>query len=136
MITLSDYVGTWSNSIDWNGERQDNAINLLAAVNPFLAYYEAITGNKIIINRITNSQVSGEVYGGFRPQECPIGAPDSAHKQGLAVDVYDPDGKIDAYITDEILEEHGLYREAPESTLHWCHLTIRAPHSGNRTFIP
>jgi hypothetical protein len=57
-------------------------------------------------------------------------------KQGRAVDVYDPDGHLDAWITDDILEDFGLYREHPDSTSTWCHLTDRAPGSGHRTFWP
>jgi len=52
------------------------------------------------------------------------------------VDVADGNGKLDETITDALLEAHGLYREHPEATPGWCHLTTRAPKSGRRTFYP
>jgi hypothetical protein len=54
----------------------------------------------------------------------------------MAVDIYDPQNKLDDYLTDEILTKFDLYREAPESTLGWCHLGTRMPGSGHRTFKP
>lgn len=88
------------------------------------------------INPRTHTYVAGETYGGFRPQDCPQGAPHSSHKQGQAVDIYDPDNALDNYVTDAILEAYGLYREAPSATLRWCHLSDRPPGSGKRTFQP
>ena len=46
------------------------------------------------------------------------------------------DAALDNWITDAILERHGLYREAPLATQRWCHLTDRAPGSGRRSFSP
>ena len=54
----------------------------------------------------------------------------------LAVDIFDPKNEIDGAITDQLLIAHELYREHPAATKGWCHLTTRAPHSGNRSFLP
>ena len=143
MITLGDYFGRWVNHVDATPERRANAENLLAA----LATFEAallLADIDLPTNPITKSCVSGASYGGFRPQICPVGADHSAHKDGLACDLYDPDGKVDQYIDtftlrlggNSLLEECGLYREAPASTPGWCHLSIKAPPSGKRTFQP
>lgn len=135
MITLADYLGKWQYSADVNDVVVGNAQNLLSKVNTLLDRYET-EGNVLQNNPATGTLVSGEEFGGFRPQECPIGAPQSAHKQGRAVDIYDPRGSLDDWLNDTLLAIYGLYREAPESTHGWCHLTDRAPGSGRRTFNP
>lgn len=144
MILLAEYVGPWAGSKDWTPEHQRNAVNLLKPVNHLLARYEAETGGKISINPATKSQVSGSVYGGFRPLSCRIGSSLSSHKEARGVDVFDEGNLLDLWLTDEILEQEGLYREHPSSTYlgsdgkphPWCHLTDRAPPSGHRTFYP
>jgi len=129
---MEQYVGVHADSPDWTEQRQENAQKLLVQVNAL----EESCDFDWPINPATKSQVSGQTYGGFRPQDCPQGAPHSSHKEGLAVDVYDPQNTLDGALTDEILEQFELYREAPQSTPHWCHLTIRPPGSGKRTFQP
>ncbi len=135
MISLDQYFGSFLHHHEVTEEMFDNAEKLLDAVGKLLAF----AGHDNIplpINPTTDSQISGEHYGGFRPQDCPIGARTSAHKQALAIDIYDPHGDLDKWLNDGMLEVCGLYRESPVATDGWCHLTVRAPHSGNRTFIP
>lgn len=60
------------------------------------------------------------------------GATRSAHLTGEAVDLFDPRGKLQALITDELLEKHGLYREDPDRTPGWVHLQTRPTNA--RTF--
>ena len=88
----------------------------------------------------TGSSVSGSKGGagdgGFRLQTATTGAATSSHKEARAVDVYDPKGELDDIITDALLMAYGLYREAPDATPGWSHLTTRAPKSGRRTFVP
>lgn len=137
MITIDQYVGEWKNSPDWTQERCDNAWKMLLAVNGLMTI--ALPSAVVFrINPKTNSQVSGETYGGFRPQSCPIGAPKSSHKEGLAVDIYDPDGAIDAWCmaNQDVLKANGIYIEHPDSTPGWSHWTIRAPGSGHTVFYP
>jgi hypothetical protein len=135
MITIAEYAGKWIDHKDFNTERQNNASALLRQVNLLLNAAER-DGVELKTNPVTNSMLSGTQYGGFRPQSCPIGAPQSSHKLGMAIDVYDPQGLIDAWINDGILTQYQLYREAPAYTKGWCHLSTKPPKSGRRTFIP
>ena len=135
MITIKDYFGKWMTNKDVTDPVRENAKELIARVNMLLDWYRK-TGGELHYNPCTGNCVSGETFGGFRPQFCTIGAPASAHKTGMAVDVYDPDGKLDDWITDSILETVNLYREAPSATAGWTHLSIRAPKSGKRSFLP
>jgi hypothetical protein len=100
--------------------------------------YAMDDGVNFPVNPRTGSCVSGETYGGFRPQSCPIGSPKSSHKEGMAVDIYDPKGEIDNWCMENLnrLEECGLYLEHPSKTVHWCHVSTRAPGSGRRVFMP
>ena len=135
MITLEQYFGPYCTHPDAGAGMYQAADAMLEKVNGLLAQAEA-DAVPLPVNPKTGSQVSGTENGGFRPQACPIGAPKSAHKQARAVDVYDPGGELDGWLTDEILTAHGLYREHPDDTQGWCHLSDKAPGSGKRTFKP
>jgi hypothetical protein len=137
MISLSQYVGVHINSPDWTPKRKANAIRLLAACSLLEARLISM-GVRFPTNSKTVSQISGEIYGGFRPQSCPIGASKSSHKEGLAVDRYDPLGEIDEALEShpELLNEFGIYIEHPEKTIGWSHWTIKAPGSGKYIFYP
>ncbi len=135
MITVSQYFGPWNDHKDVTEARRENADALLTDVNRLLNAAEQV-GIKVPINPNTGSQVSGTTYGGFRPQLCPQGAPNSSHKEADGIDIYDPQNRLDDWINDDILEVYGLYREHPDSTHTWCHLTKRAPRSGRRSFFP
>lgn len=135
MISLPEYFGPWEDSPDATDERHQAALAMLEKVNPLLEEAET-NGVELKINPHTGTLVSGQTYGGFRPQDCPQGAPHSSHKEARAVDVYDPSGALDRWLTDELLEKHGLYRESPDATSGWCHLSDKAPGSGKRTFHP
>ena len=135
MIALVDYFGNWFDDPDATDEVKAAARELLDRVNPLLEEAEA-HGVEIQTNPRTKTCIAGETYGGFRPQSCTQGAPHSSHKLGRAVDIYDPDNALDRYVTDAILESHGLYREAPSATKSWCHLSDKMPPSQHRTFFP
>lgn len=137
MITLTDYFAGYKDG-GYTKEHVDNAQRLLAMVNALLLTAHDGGGVNLPTNPATNTLVSGEKNGGWRPQSCPIGAPNSAHKVGQAVDVYDPAGDLDTWCMDNLdkLENVGLYLEDPGSTRGWSHLSTRAPHSGNRVFFP
>ena len=137
VFTMDDLVGPWKDSPDWTQERQANATKLIAACTKLQEALEA-DGIHFPLNPHTGTTISGETYGGFRPQDCPIGAPDSAHKQGLAVDRYDPNEQIDQYLLRrvDLLTQFGIYIEAPSSTPGWSHWSIRAPGSGHHIFYP
>ena len=137
MITLPQYFGPYADHPDVNAVRKANAAKLLVACSRLQERMEA-AGIVFRDSPTTRSGVSGEGNGGFRPQDCPIGAPNSSHKEGLAVDRYDPDGAIDGWCMDhrDVLAECGIYIEHPSKTIHWSHWTIRAPGSGSRVFMP
>lgn len=137
MITLEEYFGKWIEHPDATDARKENARKLLTACTKLeaLARIDCVQFRQ---NPTTHSQISGSQYGGFRPQEYALGAAHSAHKEGLAVDIYDPDGKIDAWCmaNQEKLKQCGIYIEHPYATLSWSHWTIRPPASGNTVFYP
>jgi len=137
MFTLADYVGPHADSPDWNEERQDNANALILACTKLQSLLEAENVH-FPLNPKTGTTISGETYGGFRPQDCPIGAPGSAHKEGLAVDRYDPGDLIDQFLLRrvDLLNQCGIYIEAPSTTPGWSHWTIRSPASGHVIFYP
>lgn len=81
------------------------------------------------------------VSSGYRPgayNKAAGGAPNSAHALCLACDFHDLDGQLDAWCESnlDVLAKCGLYLENPPQTPGWCHLTVRAPASGHRIFIP
>lgn len=135
MISIDEYFAGYPRHPEIGIGMKANAYEMLKKVNALLDWAES-EGWIPQINPATGTQVSGKTDGGWRPQSCPTGAPNSAHKQARAVDIFDPDNSLDSLITDDVLEDFGLYREAPEATHGWCHLTDRAPASGRRTFNP
>lgn len=142
MITVSDYFKAYRNthSHEITQEFEINAELLLDSVNLLLEECKLL-GWSPQINPHTGTYISGQDNGGWRPQNCPIGAPKSSHKQARGVDIADADGSLDEVITDPLLKKYGLFREAPGSTPGWTHLTDRPPGSWTqstaiRTFFP
>lgn len=136
-ITLFQYVGVHLHSPDWTPERQANTAELLTRVTALQLHMENL-GVKFPLNPVTGTCISGWTFGGFRPQNCPAGAPKSTHKDGKGLDIYDPAGDIDYWIVTnrESLEPFQLWFESPANTPKWSHWQSVAPHSGNRIFIP
>ena len=136
MITKAQYFGSKKYTI----EHEANADMLLAQVNVLLHQAELAGVYDYEIDKDTNSQISGSKGGagdgGYRLPDSTTGSPSSSHKEGKGVDVYDPENKLDDWLTDWKLESVGLYREHQDWTPGWCHLTTRAPKSKRRTFIP
>lgn len=137
MITLAQYFGPWLTHKDATDSAKKNAAELLKRCAALES--EMVSAGVVFrVNPATQSGVSGNTFGGFRPQSCPQGAPQSAHKTGEAVDRYDPDGKIDGWLiaNPDALERHNLYIEHPSATNGWSHWSTRAPKSGKRIFFP
>lgn len=135
MITLAQYLGQHSKAA--TPAHRKNAAALLVAVEAL--YVEAVLdGVEFPVNPATGSQISGQTYGGYRPADCPIGATNSAHKQGMAVDLYDPDGKIGAWClaNQSKLKKHCIFIEHPSKTPAWSHWSIKPPKSGKQVFYP
>lgn len=140
MITISDYFGSRANHPHAGPGMYAEADELLGRVNRLLDAAKAAGAYDDEVDPDTGTQVSGarggSGDGGWRPPDAITGARNSKHKQGKAVDVYDPSDRLDTYLTDEILAEHGLWREASEKTPGWVHLQSVAPGSGKRSFLP
>ena len=134
-ISLDDYFGPYSTHPDAIPGKWAVADLLLEKVNALLQEAED-DGIKLEENPITRTYISGSGNGGFRPMDCKVGHPLSAHKAGHAVDIYDPYEHIDEWIDDKVLTEFKLYREHPDYTEGWVHLQDTPPKSGKRTFIP
>jgi len=141
MISISDYFGKYGKSHkDVTPPRYAAAQILLLKVNK-LMQIAIDDGVEFPINPKTKSQVAGETNGGFRPQDCTIGAPLSAHKICQAVDLYDPKGEIDDWLTSspvarEAIKELDMYFEDKSATVGWSHWSTKAPKSGRRFFLP
>lgn len=62
----------------------------------------------------------------------------SKHLFGAAADIYDPEGKIKAWLREnpKLLIDAQLWCEAAESTPGWLHCQIIPPASGRCWFIP
>lgn len=132
MITLEQYFL----DKDHTHDQELSAMMLLARVESLLAEAMLAQAYSEDVNPKTGSQISGETEGGFRTPDSTTGAPHSAHREAKAVDIYDPDNRLDDWITDECLVKYDLYREAPGSTHGWTHLQCRPTLSGHRTFLP
>ena len=146
MITLDEYIGVHASSPDWTPERQANAIILLTQCAA-LRLRMAADGVIFKVNPKTDTCISGEKdgWGGFRTQDAldqrtglPEGAKRSNHKEGLAVDNYDPDGAIDTWLMahSDDLEFYGIYIEHPDTTPGWSHWSTKPPGSGHHIFYP
>jgi hypothetical protein len=139
MITVEQYFGPKIFHADATIGRRANATVLLSRVNAALVWVSS-QGYQNDIDPDTGTQISGSKGGagdgGFRLQGATTGKKRSKHKEGLAVDVYDPLDLLDGLFTDAILAKFDLYREAPDATKGWIHLQSAAPTSGKRTFNP
>lgn len=144
MITLEQYFGGKPHT----AEQYEDAKDMLGRVNRLCN--EAVGAGAFTRPTCPNTgtEISGskggQGDGGFRLPDAGTGAPNSSHKQAKAVDQYDPGNRLDTWLDqfdddtggNSKLAEHGLYREHPDATPGWCHLTTRPPHSNKRTFRP
>lgn len=143
MITRAQWLGPYAahpaaqaQAILANGDR------LLGAVNHVLGLAEA-DGVHLVLNPATGSLVSGQGNGGLRPPDCTVGAPRSQHKNGNAVDVYDPTRQLMAWLLADgaRLLTLGVWIEHPQWCHSWAHLqsvppagwTLEIPR---RVFLP
>ena len=136
-ITLDEYFGSYSADPSATPAIRAAAATMLAKVND-LYQCAARDGCKLPKNPATKSGVSGNGHGGYRPPDCSVGAANSRHKDGRAVDRYDPDREFAAWCLahpDE-LRKRGLYMEDPRWTPSWVHLQDLPPGSGRLVYVP
>lgn len=122
-LTYTEYMMGRIRIEDMEVEHTKNMVQLLSVVNGLLQDF----GER---RKITS---------GFRRPEDNAacrGSPKSKHMQGAAVDLEDVNGKLKAYMTEEMLDKYDLYMEHPSATPSWCHLSILPPKSGARIFKP
>jgi hypothetical protein len=145
-------------------EQEAAADDLLTRRNALRQEWMDETGETCPIDQDTGCEISGSKGGagdgGFRLDSATTGTGHSSHKilyvqkpdgtwiksdaAQAGVDDFDPKDAFDRWLDqfedghggNSKLEEYGLYREHPDDTPGWCHLTTRAPHSGHRTFKP
>jgi hypothetical protein len=146
VITLTQYFGKKFDHPDATAERKANASSLLLRVRDLLVDARAAGVPTYRIDPDTGTSISGakggDGDGGFRLQSSKTGAPNSTHKNGQAVDVYDPDNELDKWLDqfetgnggNSMLIKHGLYREHGDDTPGWAHLQNKPPASGKRTY--
>lgn len=134
-IKMADYLGHYA--ADSSAAVRIAAGDLLLAVNDLLDA-AAADGVELLENPATDSMVSGRGNGGFRPPYVRVGAPQSKHRTGHAVDVFDPRRALAAWCVanPERLVECGLAMEDPRWTPTWVHLQDLLPASGKYVFIP
>lgn len=137
MITAAQYFGRYADHADATAERRYHATAMLDVVNDLLEV-AAADGCELPENPNTDSQVSGNGNGGFRPQDSKVGAGNSKHKDGRAVDVFDPRRQFASWCLahPEELEKRGLHMEDPRWTPSWVHLQDVPPGSGKLVYIP
>ena len=133
MFTLEQYSGGFILPPD----HLENARKLIVDCTRL---YNAMVkeGVNFKINPVTKSNISGIRWGGYRTPECTEGAPKSNHRIGGAVDWYDPDGEIDAWLSLHpiALYDHGIFIEHPDKTPGWSHWSNMQPKSGKHIFYP
>ncbi len=121
MITMAEILMGREEEFPLSNELKANAKLLLVAVNKLRALY----GRPMYVS-------SGYRPGHFNTSAG--GAVNSPHITCQAVDFADRDGKLEAWLTEDILKECGLYKEDPIHTPTWVHVQTRP--TKNRIFKP
>jgi hypothetical protein len=128
MITLAEYL-----KCGITDEQLSNSQGTVDKARLLLALYVKENGGNVDDFKITSGLRTPE-----KNASTPNASPNSKHLQGLAIDIYDPDGDLDEWCLKCLvhLEQIGLWLEHPSSTKGWCHLQTIPPKSGKRVFYP
>jgi hypothetical protein len=141
MLALSDY---------WMGRDMTHGLELSTVIRKNAALMIELADKLLIIAKTrgvtleTNPRTGSIVSSGWRPPSfnatVPGAAPRSRHMTGQAIDLYDPDGDLDAWLlrTDgqRVMQDLGIWHEHPAATKGWAHIQSVPPKSGRRTFYP
>jgi hypothetical protein len=152
VITLAEYFTDPSTGKEkpHTPEDEARATDLLSRRQALRQEYYGATGAEPDIDPDTGTEISGKKGGqgdgGFRlPTSATSAGRKSSHAEARGIDDSDQDNGFDNWLTtfdrddgrhNEKLEAYGLYREHPDATPTWTHLTTRAPGSGKRTVKP
>lgn len=134
MIEMSEILKD-KKLVDQSHIVQDNLEDLLERINKIRVAW----GNPMIVTsglRTREDQIKVYAAKGITDEsKIPFG---SAHIKGCAVDILDPEKKLQEWCKDNesILEEVGLWCEDFSATKNWVHFQIYAPASGKRFFNP
>lgn len=135
MITLKEIIGLTEFS-SLSQEMQDNLNTLLERVNKLRKLY----GKPMRVTsglRTMESHLAIYARKGITDQsKIPM---KSRHLVGAALDVSDPKQELQKFIlglSEQELEELGLFFESFEYTKNWTHIQIYPPKSGKRFFKP
>ena len=127
MITVDEYIGQHlaGHEQELTDEIRANAEIICGRANQLIAAFGEDRG----------------LRSGWRPaaiNKSAGGATRSKHMTGHAVDIEDNDGRLDAFCRQNVglLEQLGLWLEAPEYTESWTHIQCLPPRSGRRFFMP
>lgn len=121
IISIEDYYK--GREVEFAGEltqeMKNNAVRLLSIVNNII---------REISGRLPNFQ--WDVTSGWRPPSINMklgGKPKSNHIMCRAIDISDPQGRLDAFFVanEGVLRKHGCAIEHPDDTPNWCHIQDR-----------
>ncbi len=140
MITLADYFmgrdRTHGHLL--GSDLRANAGRTVEAANKLLVLAKT-AGVSLESSPRTGTIVSS----GWRPPDINANTPNAAmrslHMRCLAVDLFDPDGDLDAWLLDSadtVLSDLGLWLEHPAATKGWAHVQLLPPGSKRRVFYP
>ena len=134
MITIDELLSNQARFDSLDKKVQDNLKELHKRINIVrLAYGKPM----IVTSGLRTLKHHLEIYArkGIYPPKVPM---KSNHLSGRAVDFSDSDGKLKAWVKDNVklMEEVGLWLEDFSATKTWCHFQINPPKSGNRFFLP
>lgn len=134
MITIDELLSNQASFDSLDKKVQDNLKELHKRINIVrLAYGKPM----IVTSGLRTLKHHLEIYArkGIYPPKVPM---KSNHLSGRAVDFSDADGKLKAWVKENIklMEEIGLWLEDFSATKTWCHFQINPPKSGKRFFMP
>jgi len=138
MITLSDY---WMGRdelypLAMTPQIEHNALIMIDLANRLLTLAK---GAGVQVREMPNG---GVVTSGWRPPAINAAthgaSPASKHMTAQAIDLYDPSGRLDMWMSanQQVLKDLGLWQEHPSATPNWAHVQSVPPASGNRVFYP
>jgi uncharacterized protein YcbK (DUF882 family) len=134
MISINELLSNQAKFEDLEKDIQANLTELHRKVNLLRSAY----GKPIIVTSgLRTKKHHLDIYArkGIFPPKVPM---KSNHLFGRAVDFADGNGKLKAWVLEniKIIEEIGLYMEDFSATKTWLHVQTNPPKSGKRFFKP